>query len=141
MRGVLPYFLAATVELFEYKPQPIAVELDGETITFDKPMVFTAANLTQFGGGARIAPHALPDDGHLELVAIDQKNSAKVVPKLIKLFDGTIDQVEEVFSRRFKKLVAFRKEPGPIQLDGELIDAPACVRIDVIENGVQVIVP
>ena len=64
VRGILPYVLAGVTEFLEHKAQAFEVELDArEPLSFPDPMVFTVANLTQYGGGARIAPHARADDG------------------------------------------------------------------------------
>ncbi|MFH0881070.1 MAG: diacylglycerol kinase family protein, partial [Lentisphaerota bacterium] len=73
VRGVLPYVFAAAYEFLGYIPQPMEAVLDGrERLSFTDPVVFTIANLTQYGGGARIAPQACPDDGFLELVVMQQ---------------------------------------------------------------------
>ena len=59
VRGILPYVFAAAYELIEYKPQTFRVEIDHkEQETYTEPMVCTVANLTQYGGGAIIAPQA-----------------------------------------------------------------------------------
>ena len=59
IRGFLPYVLAGVQELFEYTPQDMAVVIDDrQTVEFAAPMVFTIANLSQYGGGAKIAPRA-----------------------------------------------------------------------------------
>jgi diacylglycerol kinase family enzyme len=142
VRGVLPYFFAAASEYLGFVPQPFDVTLDGtEKIIFSDPLVFTAANLTQYGGGARIAPQASPDDGLLELVVISSQDAPRVLASLNRLFDGTIDQLPGVYSKRFHSMDVHRAAPGPIQIDGELVEAPADVAVRVLPKALTILVP
>ncbi|MBN1268766.1 MAG: diacylglycerol kinase family lipid kinase [Kiritimatiellae bacterium] len=142
VRGVLPYVLAAAYELFEYESQSFEVVLDGAVLeTYADPLVFTVANLTQFGGGAQIAPTAQPDDGYLELIVMLQRNAAKLLANLNRLFDGTINQLPEVRTRRFKQLEVRRERPAPIQVDGELVEADADVGVALLPRALTVLAP
>ena len=58
-----------------------------------------------------------------------------------RLYDGTLDQIPELISRRFKKLSVRRTQAGPIQIDGELIEASRDVEIGVIPLALTVLVP
>jgi YegS/Rv2252/BmrU family lipid kinase len=141
-RGVLPYVFAGVFKLFGYKPQPFTLLIDGEEeTTIEDPLLFTAANLTQYGGGAQIAPGAKADDGKLQLVTLRQRDLPWIVPMLGKLFDGTIDSLKEIKTRSFTALTVRRKEAGPMQLDGELVSAPAEVTISVRPRALNVLVP
>lgn len=142
VRGVLPYVFAGVYKLFEYKPQPFTLLIDGkEEVIIEDPLLCTAANLTQYGGGAQIAPNARADDGRLQLVTLRQRDLPWIVPMLGKLFDGTIDRLHEVKIRPFTTLTVHRKKAGPMQLDGELISAPAKVTLSVRPRALKVLVP
>lgn len=142
VRGVVPYVLAGVYEFLEYKPQPFVVQVDdGPRRTFEDPLVFTVANLTQYGGGALIAPSACPDDGHLELVYIARRHAPALLPLVPRLFTGTFDRSTYVKTFRLKHLRATRAEAGPIQVDGELVQAPGEVEITVLPRALTVLVP
>jgi diacylglycerol kinase (ATP) len=142
IRGMLPYVLAGAVELIAYEPQPFDVILDNtEHLHCDDPLVFTVANLTEFGGGARIAPNACPDDGFLELVVFARKDVPWLLSDLPKLFDGRVDQLDRVVSRRFSSLRVSRRTAAAIQVDGELVEAQADVAIEVKPRALTVLVP
>jgi diacylglycerol kinase family enzyme len=142
VRGVLPYVFAGVYEFFEYQPQPFTFIIDeDETFDIQDPQLCTIANLTQYGGGAQIAPGAQADDGFLQLVTVRRKDFAKVLPMLGKMFDGTIDRLSEIETRSFKTLTVRRKKPGPMQLDGELLSAPEDVSIRVQPRALNVLVP
>lgn len=142
VRGALPYVLAAAYEFLGYVPQPFRVVLDDkEELEWPRPMVFTAANLTQFGVGARIAPRARPDDGYLELVVVTQKDVARVLAGLPRLFDGSFDGLPGVTSQRFRRMLVRRAKTAPIQVDGELMPPVADVCIEVKPKALTVLVP
>jgi diacylglycerol kinase family enzyme len=142
VRGVLPYVFSAAFKLFDYTPQPFTLCIDdGDEFTIDDPQVCTVANLTQYGGGAQIAPGAKADDGQLLLVTVRKRDLPMVILMLRKLFDGTIDQLSGIHTKPFRTLTVRRKEAGPMQLDGELLSAPAEVKITVQQNALNVLVP
>jgi len=142
VRGVLPYVFAGVEEFFDYRPQKMEVELDGEErMIFDNALVFTVANLTQFGGGARIAPHARADDGRLELVVALRQDIAKLVANIARLFDGTLSELPEVVFHSFKTMHMTREEGTAIQVDGELVESGREIDVTVSEAGLRVLVP
>ena len=141
-RGIIPYVFAGVQEFFEYSRQDISVVLDGrETIRFERPLVFTVANLSQYGGGAKIAPQAKADDGRLELVVVERQSIARFVNNLVSLFQGSINELPEVVSRRFEHLRIRRDEPTSIQVDGELVEAGSEIDVTVKAAALRVLVP
>jgi len=142
IRGVLPYIFAGVYQLFEYTPQPFTLVLDAkEELYIPDPLLCTIANLTQYGGGAQIAPHAKSDDGKLRLVTIRRRDFAKVIPMFRRVFDGTIDRLDAFKTHAFETLTVRREKEGPMQLDGELITAPATVHIRVQTRALHVLIP
>jgi diacylglycerol kinase (ATP) len=142
VRGILPYIFAGVQELFEYDPQDIAAVLDGEEeLTFAAPIVFTIANLSQYGGGAQIAPHARADDGCLELVVALRQDIPKLVANLGRLFNGSINKLPEILSHRFRSMTVKRRRASAIQIDGELVEAPVELAVRVIPRALKVLVP
>lgn len=142
VRGILPYVFAAAYELFEYKSEKFRVCIDeGPEELFDHPMLFTVANLTQFGGGARIAPGAKADDGKLWLTCALREDVPKLIPSLPKLFDGTIGKVPEIHIQALTSMRVIRETNQPIQVDGELLESPAEVHISIRPRALNVLVP
>ena len=142
VRGILPYVFAGVQEFFEYRAQPMQFRLDDtESLAFADPILCTVANLSEYGGGAKIAPNAKADDGCLELVIGLRRDMAKMVANMVRLFDGTISRLPEVISRRFQRLSVKRDRPAPIQIDGELVEAPADIEVHVMPGALRVLVP
>lgn len=142
VRGVFPYVLAGAYGLFEYTPHAFHARFDdGRETEYDNPMVWTVANLTQFGGGARIAPTACPDDGFLELVTVSRRDSARALANLPRLFSGTLDTLPEVHTERFRSLTVRKDLPSALQIDGELLPDVTEVEFRVEPKALTVLVP
>jgi len=141
VRGILPYVFSAMYGYLEYEPQAVQIVLDsGESIQLDKPLILTVANMTQYGGGAIIAPQAQADDGLLELVAIG-KSAANLIANLPHIFDGRLGEHDSVIKRKFARLRIERERAAPLQIDGELIEAAANVEVDILPRTLKVLVP
>lgn len=141
-RGIAPYVFAAAAELITYEDQPIHAALDdGPAQTIPNPILFTVANLTQFGGGAQIAPKARPDDGFMELVVALRPDLPLLLMNIGRLFNGTIDQLPQITTRRFQRMDLHRPKATPIQLDGELVEAGREVAIRLLPKALSVLVP
>lgn len=142
VRGILPYVFAAAYELFDYKSERFRVSIDGgpESV-YEHPMLFTVANLTQFGGGAQVAPGAKADDGLLWLTAAMRDDVPRLIPNLYKLFDGSIGDVPEVKTTSLHEMRVRRETGQPIQLDGELVQSPPEVHIQLRPKALKVLVP
>jgi len=142
VRGVLPYIFAGANELIQYEPQEMSVILDsGEELSFPDALVFTVANLTQYGGGARIAPQAKEDDGRLELVVALHQDAPGLIMNLHRLFDGSVNTLPRVITRSFKSMTVKRKEATQIQIDGDLVDMPREIKVRVLPKALKVLVP
>lgn len=110
-------------------------------MTAQKPIVLTVANLTQYGGGAQIAPDASPIDGTLELVEVPDIDPVTFVTQVRRLFDGSIKEIEQVRTRSFKKMIVKRERAGAVQVDGELLKKGKEFVIEVRPLALEIIVP
>lgn len=142
IRGVLSYVVAGIYEFFDYVPQDIEVEIEGqEPMVFRKSLVFTIANLSQYGSGAIIAPGASADDGKLELIAASRTSFPRMVARLPHLFDGTIRELPDICCLQVRSLTVRRQCAGPVQMDGEACEMPLETRIEVRPGAMNVILP
>ncbi|MCF7848109.1 MAG: hypothetical protein K9M45_04600 [Kiritimatiellales bacterium] len=140
-RGVVPYVLAGAQTLLEYRPQLFEVNADGQKLEFKEPMVFTIANLSQFGSDVHIAPDARADSGDLELVTVTRRNLPFVMSQIHRFIENTFHKMPQVTTLHFKEMTVTRRSPGPIQLDGEVLDAEADVIFKVTPAALNVLVP
>lgn len=142
VRGILPYIFAGVNEFIMYKPQPVWVSIDGtEEVLYRDPIVLTVANLSQYGGGAVIAPGALSDDGELECIIALNSDLPQLMVNFPRLFDGSVDRIRELVSVRFRNMHIRRGHNSDIQVDGELVRAGRDISIGIMPAALKVLVP
>lgn len=88
LRGPLVYFYAVLHTLATFEAPQMRVVHDGGTFT-GRAMFAVVANLPRFGGGMRIAPAALPDDGWLDLVIVRELSRLRLLAVFPKVYRGT----------------------------------------------------
>jgi diacylglycerol kinase family enzyme len=142
VRGIVPYIFSGAYEFLGYRPEEIVAILDsGQKLVFPDPLVFTVANVTQFGGGALIAPHAKADDGLLELVVAQHQGAQVLLSNLHRVFNGTVAKMPGVVLKSFRSMIVRRPTAAPIQVDGELVEAPEEIEVKVIPKCLNVLIP
>lgn len=140
-RGLVPYVLAGAQQLLEYKAEPFHVEIDDERLDFKHPLIFTVANLSQFGSDFLVAPDAKADSGDLELVAIEKNDMPMVLAQVHRFIEKTFHHHPLVTNRHFKRMTVRRTSDSPIQIDGEIYKTEKEVNIEVLPNALNVIIP
>ncbi len=140
-RGIVPYVLAGATQLLEYKAQPFLVEIDGEELQFKHPLIFTVANLSQFGSDVLVAPDAQADSGYLELVAIERHSMPLVLSQVHRFIEKTFHHHPLVTNRHFKRMTVKREIDSPIQIDGEIFEGGTAVEVEVLPSALNVIIP
>jgi diacylglycerol kinase (ATP) len=139
IRGPLPYFLVGTRSFLNFQPQSVVMTFDNEKLEIS-PLVVTIANAPEYGNGAIIAPVACPDDGMLDITVLDYMPVWKAAANLYRLFNGTIDQIEEFHSYRVKSMMIERPAPGPIQTDGNPHQEEAELQVEIVPSSLRVVV-
>ena len=66
--GSQTYAVGSALSILSYSNKPMTVIVDGQTHELAKAQQVIVANCQYFGGGMRVAPRAVPDDGRLDVV-------------------------------------------------------------------------
>jgi YegS/Rv2252/BmrU family lipid kinase len=140
-RGFFAYVTTSFVELFRYQPHAYAIALDGETIERTALMI-VVANSAQYGNGARIAPHAKPDDGRLELVIVAGTGPIASLWRSRRLYDGKMAQ-EPTVQMRSVEALRISSGNGPLwfHVDGEAVRGNSSIEVRVRPKALRVRVP
>ncbi|MCR4820549.1 MAG: diacylglycerol kinase family lipid kinase [Elusimicrobiales bacterium] len=118
-RGILPYVWHAVRIYFTYKPKSFSAIIDGKELAM-KELILTALVGEQYGGGAKIAPNAVSDDGLLDLCSVKPVNTLRLLISLPSLFNGTITKNSDIYNDiRCKEFILNAGEPFWFHLDGE----------------------
>ncbi len=88
LSGTALYVASVLNTLVTYRPRPIRLTVDGETIETAAWLV-AIANGRALGGGMRIAPDAVIDDGLLDVVIVGPVSRLEFLYTFPKVFKGT----------------------------------------------------
>lgn len=139
LKGNLVYAYAALRTLAGWKPARFTIRVDDERLRLTGYTV-AAANSGVYGGGMRLAPDALLDDGEFDVVSVGAVGKLRFVGNLPKVFKGTHVEKDEVRVFRAPHLELTASRPFAVYADGEhLTELPATLR--VLPRALDVLVP
>jgi diacylglycerol kinase (ATP) len=139
VRGIAAYLIAAVGTLFTYDPIPI--ELVGDGVEFRDGMTILALhNGVTTGGGFRLTPGALLDDGMLNACLVGPIGVPKRLARLVAALKGTLGQKPGSLEFRFRRLALSTEVRIPSHLDGNpfYIEPPGTV-IEVLPGALEVV--
>ena len=136
-RGFARYLEIAARELFAFSPDEHTIVVDG-IATRTRALVVTLANGRQYGNGALIAPHAMPDDGLLEVVVVAYRTPFAAILQTPLLFAGRISAVPGVTTTRGREVEITSGRPVLYHVDGEPFVGGASVRATVHPGALRV---
>lgn len=87
--GALFYLITAVREAFHYEPEWLAVALDAAPMPDSSRRLLVAiGNAAAYGGGMRICPRAVIDDGLLDVVTVAGFRGGRILALLPRVFVG-----------------------------------------------------
>ena len=119
-RGTLPYLFAVLATVSTSHPRDATVTTDGAPMWRAPLTAAIVANARHFGGGMRIAPHANPADGALDLVVLGALGRLEMVRWLPTIYWGGHLSNPRVSTRRATMITLDAPLSLPTQLDGEV---------------------
>jgi YegS/Rv2252/BmrU family lipid kinase len=138
--GVLRYLLALVRTLGSFDPVRLTVTIDGRTREEDL-FLLTVGNGTTCGGGFKLTPHAVLDDGRLDVTMVRPISVPSLLWHLPKVFGGTIDRVPRYASMTSARTIRVTSDiPVPVHVDGEMYrEDTRVLEIEVIPGALTVI--
>lgn len=137
--GTASYVYAAIVTLFKYKCP--FVKINGDFGTHEGPLLLAATGITNsYGGGFKIVPNAVFDDGLFDVCLIRPVPSLTVLRLMVTLFWGghVSHPAVDIFQTRRLKIET--DPPVMLYADGEpMCETPAT--IEIIKHGLNILVP
>jgi diacylglycerol kinase family enzyme len=119
LRGFLPYVVLTVKTFLQLRPTPVTIVSKGETLMSEDIFVLTIANTRQFGNNAFIAPHALPDDGMMDLVIIRPFPKIIAIVFIYRLFTGNMKESKYVRHIRTSGELFIKTDESRFHIDGE----------------------
>jgi YegS/Rv2252/BmrU family lipid kinase len=139
VRGDFVYTYAGLRALLSWKPAQFELMLDGVPRTL-RGINVAIANSSTYGGGMRLAPDALLDDGLFDVVLIADVSRLQFLRSLPKVFKGTHVQLPNVEVVRCKRIEVCADRPFTMYADGDPI-AELPVTVNCLPGAINVVVP
>ena len=119
----------------------------GMTIAFDggpparyDTLIIAMTNGATYGGGFKITPDAVPDDGLFETCMIDPLSLPAALVRLPFVVTGKHTRMKPVHMSRHSSAVIECDSPIPAQIDGEVL-LEQRYEIDMLPEAIECIVP
>jgi diacylglycerol kinase (ATP) len=119
--GQLVYVIILLKHLFSYKCTTIELCIDGVKHTFPDTWFVTVSNQPFYGGGMKIAPAALANDGKLNVTIAHRLSRLKLLFVFISVFWGKHLKFKEVNTFLAQNVSIHSTEPIYVHSDGEHI--------------------
>lgn len=135
--GPAAYPLGAIAASVAVDGWDVTVEVDGvplEASTGERVLMVAVMNALTFGGGTPMAPHAVADDGQLEVVLVNVAGPAARAAFATQLRRGGHLDREDV-AHASGESVTIRGQPIGYNIDGELDDAEVPERTWRVDPG------
>lgn len=144
LRGIARYSFAALRALHCQSRAWVSVgwqETTGEYRTIQKPtFMLSIGNSDRSGGGFRITPKAVLDDGYFDLAIGEVMSGWRLFLLLPKAIAGTHIQDPAVTTLKFRQAEILCHEPLPVHADGEfLADRVVQLQIDVQPQRLEIL--
>lgn len=137
-KGSSRYILALLAELARLTPLRYRVVLDGEELELDALMV-SVGNNTSLGGGMKIAPEALIDDGLLDVMIVKPLSRIAFLRIFPRVFKGEHTSDPRVVMRRARSIRIEVDAPIVAYADGERM-GPLPVELEVVPGALRLLV-
>jgi len=137
--STLSYFKSLISSLIKYKPVDVKVHIDNREILDGKLFTLSLGIGKYTGGGMQQNPNAVADDGLFDLMLVDKIAKTKLVRKIKKLYDGSINDIKEVQSYRINNMRVESDYKLMLEVDGESL-GHAPFTFGLIPESLQVVI-
>lgn len=119
--GRLVYAYILIKKLITFECIPLELWIDGKKYKYENAWFVTVSNQPYFGGGMKIAPHALTSDGMLDVTVVHQLARWKLLLVFISVFWGKHTMFKEVQQFTGKCITIASAAEVLTHADGEVI--------------------
>lgn len=143
LRGKASFALSTLQEVFDLSYTTVRVSIDGAPEKSLNTINFCVCNSRFFGGGMKIAPDAVINDGLLDVVNIGDMRTAKLLFNAYTLYRGShleLTEVKSTLARRLEIAPADKNETIYLETDGELPGRLPVV-YEIVPSALKVRVP
>lgn len=136
--GIVPYAMAALLTAFRFRPQRVALAIDGEPVT-RRLLMLVVGNTRLYGGVAEIAHQARANDGLLDVVALGGRGPLDLLRRGWSVLRRRQYADPAITYRQARRVVLDPTRPLRLQADGEDIGATPAT-FQVIPDALEVVI-
>lgn len=140
IRGIAPYYALGLIEYLKFRPDMVIIEVGGKEVGA-APLILTAANTGQLGGGAFIAPGAKVDDGLLDFCVIPKTGIFKTLELVYQIMKGRVESYKGFQCLRGTEAVIKGRKATYAHVDGEPFDFEGDISISILPDSLRVLAP
>lgn len=118
--GEAGYMMSALIELARLKHEAYPIRVDDGPAERVPSSFLCFSNSQYTGGSLRIAPHADPTDGKVDLIRAGEMKKREFVKELFRVFEGRHVLCEKVDERRARRIEFLEPREELVMLDGEI---------------------
>lgn len=130
------YNVSLVYTYFKYKFKKLIIRM-GETSVESECTILAICNGQYYGGGFRIAPHALINDGMFDIYLVNKMPKPKILPILIKLLKAKHEKSPMVNRYKDSKVIVESDEEYTFNVDGELMTSNY-FELEIEKNAVKI---
>ncbi len=133
--GKMSYMVEAFRGLFRFRPQDMTITVDSVQSHHKGVWLFAVTNSGNFGGGMRVSPQALSDDGEMDIAILEGVPRFALVSLLFSVRSGKHVGREGV-SLSCAKHAVIDAPPGfPCHVDGDVVEVSYPLQVRLIPGG------
>lgn len=139
LKGPVKYLVAIGYTLFAYKRIPVKITI-GDQVIEEKTFLISIGNGWNVGGGLQLTPRAKLDDGMFDICYVKNISRYRIVSNFTRLYNGTIDELDEIEMYRGKHITIESDVQLPLHLDGEVLNGDRSnINITILPKAQEII--
>ena len=139
LRGLPRYVLATLRELQNLRNWPLHIQAEGQLVHEGACLLASSLNTSTYGAGMPAVPHALIDDGQLNLLVGKEFNRLQTLWMLPRLLTGTHLGHPRIECKSFKSALINSAVNVPVAADGETLGEAREIKLQVVPHALQVV--
>ena len=139
LKGLPRYLLATLQELASLKNWSLKIDVNGQTIHEGLTLLASVLNTPSYGGGMPAVPHAMLNDGQLNLLVGSAFNRLQTLLMLPRLLVGKHLGHPRIQCCSFVNAIISSQASVPVAADGESLGFATHLKITCLPNSLQVV--
>lgn len=137
--GFWSFLLAALYTIITYRNRYLKVLIDNQEIYTGPCCLVVVGNGSFFGGGMKIAPQALLDDGLVDVIMVKNFGKLELLANIARVYRGAHLSHPKVEMCRGSRVHIKTREKAYLELDGEPVGY-GDIEFQVIPAGIKIMV-